>query len=74
MQEVGMTIGAIPASATALFEKGCAGKDRYPSENAANAALALMKRGLTGRKHGDGRWDALHSYECIFCGEWHHGH
>jgi hypothetical protein len=64
----------VSPDALAAFQKGCAGKDRYPSQNAADAALRLMKQGAFGRKHGDGRWDDLRSYECRFCGEFHHGH
>ncbi len=67
-------MNAIPVAAEKAFMNGCAGKDRYPSESAADAALTAMKRGLLGRLHGDIRVDEMHSYECQFCGYWHHGH
>ena len=58
----------------AQFSAGCAGKDRYTSEQIADEVLMLLKRGKIRHPKSGGRWDAMQSYECRFCGGWHHGH
>jgi len=58
----------------AAFERACAGKDRYESESAADAALGFLKRGTIRHPRSGGRWDTLNSYQCAFCEKWHHGH
>lgn len=50
-------------------ERGCLGKERYPSQAAADGALKFF-RGEPGER-GAG---ALQSYACRFCGAWHLGH
>ena len=56
------------------FSAGCAGKDRYTSEQIADEVLMLLKRGKIRHPKSGGRWDAMQSYECRFCHGWHHGH
>lgn len=51
------------------FERGCLGKDRYPSESAAGAALTeLLRSKRVPKAH------LMHAYKCEFCLEWHIGH
>lgn len=74
----GAIVATLPYSSIdrtqAAFERACAGKDEYPSESAADAALAYLKRGTIRHPKSGGRWDTLNSYECQFCKMWHHGH
>jgi hypothetical protein len=59
---------------SAAYQAGCAGKDQYASESAADAVLILSKQ---GRLYDHGRsltWGELHSYRCSFCGFVHIGH
>ncbi|WP_446744285.1 hypothetical protein [Silvibacterium acidisoli] len=67
-------VGQMPVRPLPPFEKSCAGKDQYPSENSAIAALDMMKRGEICHPRNNGRWDTLAVYECHYCGCWHHGH
>lgn len=57
-----------PSSAPHEYEKGCAGKEAYPSESAAIAAIKIFRK--EGTLHRPSRIDA---YECQFCGAWHLG-
>jgi hypothetical protein len=50
------------------WDAGCAGKDRYPSETAAEADLRRIK--AEGRLH---RACWLETYQCDDCTEWHIG-
>jgi hypothetical protein len=52
-----------------LFESMCAGKQPYPSESAADAALRMAQRERVMRTCA-----GVQSYQCPFCGEWHLGH
>ena len=53
------------------WERECAGKEEYPSESAARAALAYRKR-HDPRGHGFAvTW--LEIYRCSCCGQWHAG-
>lgn len=58
----------------AALNRGCDGKDRYPSASAASVALKLFKSGRIRHAKSDGRWDCLGVYECQFCGSFHLGH
>jgi hypothetical protein len=69
-----MLAGAQNRMLETRFERGCAGKDRYPSETSADAALLMLKRGEICHPRNAGRWDTLQSYRCGECGEYHHGH
>ncbi len=51
-----------------LWDLECAGKDRYPSETAAEFDLARIKGEGTMRKTC---W--LETYRCSSCREWHIG-
>ena len=60
---------SIPAVADPRrWDAECGGKDPYPSESAANAALAKIKRDGNLRRTC---W--LESYQCGCCREWHLG-
>jgi hypothetical protein len=51
------------------FERGCEGKDGYPTEAAARAGLKFFQaRGAL--RTGDG----MDVYQCRFCPNWHFGH
>lgn len=51
------------------FERGCAGKEKFPSESAAKAAIdAYHKAGMLHHK------SALMPYRCRFCEQYHYGH
>ncbi len=52
-----------------LFESMCAGKQAYPSESAADAALRLGQQERVIRTCA-----GVQSYQCPFCEEWHFGH
>jgi hypothetical protein len=58
----------LPVTDERSWETGCAGKDRYPSEAAAEADLKRIK--AEGRLH-KACW--LESYQCSSCTEWHIG-
>lgn len=51
------------------YESMCAGKESYPSESAANAAIKVYRKVKNVNKGS-----LLHSYECRFCEQWHFGH
>jgi hypothetical protein len=51
------------------YELMCAGKEKYPSESAVNAAIKVYRKQKQTQKGS-----LLHSYECRFCEQWHFGH
>lgn len=55
------------------YDSGCLGKQRYTSQEAAEQALALMRKGRVKHWKGNLR-DPLFVYACDFCGGWHWGH
>jgi hypothetical protein len=57
----------------AAWESACAGKDKFPSENAALAFLKEMHRGKI-RRIRTSDWNELNAYSCRFCSNWHIGH
>lgn len=58
------------------FEKACAGKDHFPSKEAAEAYLRAMVTGRVGHPRDNRRtdWAKLEAYRCTFCGNFHVGH
>lgn len=63
---------AIPDSLASqrVFESSCAGKEKYPSEEAANAAIKACRD--MGLIHNASH---LAPYPCNFCApNWHFGH
>jgi hypothetical protein len=52
------------------FERMCCGKERYPSESSAWAAIKVMRAARLLRR----RTYLLNPYACKFCLEWHFGH
>lgn len=50
------------------YERICAGKEPYPSESAATAAVKVYRKAKINKKGS-----RLHSYECRFCEQWHIG-
>lgn len=51
------------------FDRMCLGKEQYPSEAAAVAAIKLLAK---ERSHKKG--STLVAYACRFCRQWHFGH
>lgn len=51
------------------FERGCEGKQPYPSEAAAEAGLRFLQKEGALRTN-----DGMAVYRCQFCQEWHFGH
>lgn len=64
----------------AAFERSCAGKQRFPSQNAAEAFARFMKQGHVRHSKSERRaeWDELFPYRCLFSKQddehWHLGH
>lgn len=50
-------------------ERGCSGKQPYPSEAAAEAGMKFLQKERALRT-GDG----MVVYKCQFCPSWHFGH
>lgn len=62
------------------FERSCAGKQRFPSSNAAETFARFMKQGHIRhtRTERQAEWDELFPYRCMFSKKdeehWHLGH
>lgn len=57
------------------YEKGCAGKLGYPTEQAAETTFQFMQaRKIKHWSTARMRQADLHPYQCEFCGCWHMGH
>jgi hypothetical protein len=55
------------SSKRAIRRRECKGKERYPSQKAAQAAIGRMRRNT-------GSTDWMSAYHCGFCGGFHFGH
>ncbi len=51
------------------YERGCEGKQPYPTEAAARAGLLYLQHEGALRTN-----DGMGVYRCQFCREWHFGH
>lgn len=58
------------------YERACAGKDPFPSKNAAETFAKLMHQGRLTKTHHmtPQEWASLEPYKCGFCEAWHLGH
>jgi len=60
------------------YERSCAGKDEFPSEESAIAFREAMVHQkvnfLSAKGRSMSRWRCLEAYHCDFCGQFHLGH
>ena len=56
------------------FLAACAGKEKYPTEQAALTVCGLFKRGKLGHRMQRMDADQLDAYRCDYCDHFHLGH
>ncbi len=67
----------ISISEKECWERGCAGKDPYPTEAAALAHVIALYRGrlrVSNDRLPRQEWGLMLPYKCLFGNHWHVGH